>query len=113
MTFDEDHTLYSDVARLHSGCEVGPRWAELAERVSHLPLTDPMRMAYTLTLRRLHQRSPVSSHFDPSCPACASHLLARFEGSEQELIDQFCRTLAEVEQAVSYVRHRRRDRRAA
>ncbi len=96
-------TLFPDFAVSRLGQQLGLRWAELVERVSHLPCADPHAMAYSLTMRRLQRRQAEGSRepYHPFCAACATRLIADVEGDEEALLDLYYNTLAEVERTCS------------
>lgn len=108
---DDRLTIDTPTPRQSDG--IGPRWAELTERLSHLPLTDPMRIALTLTLARLHRESHASGVFHAGCPVCTERLLAEFKGSEQDLLELFDRHVAEVRHTLSKMSNRRHTHLAA
>lgn len=112
MGLDDDTRTTHITTRRHSDT-AGPRWAELVERLSHLSLADPMRIALTLTMARLHRESHVSEAFHPGCPVCTGRLVDEFEGSEQDLLELFYRHLAEVRHTLSNMSNRRRTHLAA
>lgn len=76
----------------------GERWAELVDRVSKLPPSDPQVIAFTLTTRRLRKYNNLEHSVcrDPFCAVCAAHVVAVFDGGEQELLDIYYRNLDEV-----------------
>jgi hypothetical protein len=89
----------------------GPGWAELVSRVSTLPRTDPHAIAFTLTLRRLERMQPAGRRSQPAeCARCAAETVARFAGSEQELLDLYAISLSDVLHELQSMPQRRRSR---
>ena len=74
------------------------RWAKLVDSIGTLPTSDPRSIAFTLTMRRLRRRGNLDQHLcrDPSCAICATHVVASFEGNEQELVDFYYNNLNEI-----------------
>ena len=101
------------VAKLRT--QKGVRWAKLVERLRHLPSVDPQVMAFTLLMRRLQKRQggDVLPHHASLCAVCALEVLSSFEGTEQELLDLYHRTLEELTHRLQTRRVRRLSRVAA
>src|SRR5688500_7780704 len=78
----------------------GQHWAELVDYVAKLPVTDPYVMSLSLTLRRIQKRfdptQKISTCREPLCPTCASDIVERFPGTEQELLELYYRHLDEI-----------------
>ncbi len=83
----------------------GSRWADLVAWVTHLPGSDPHVMALTRTLRQLsrHDAHAGSKH-DPFCTICAREVLARFSGSEDDLLGMYHRNLNEINDTLANMR---------
>lgn len=87
-------------------------WSQLVSRVSDLPLTNPERVAYGLTLRRMSQGAGLGwrpDHVLEGCAICARELHAAFPGSDRDLMSLYYEALDEVNEAMNYLVSRRRD----
>ncbi len=106
-------TLYPDFAVTRLGRQLGNRWAELVEQVSHLPYADPHAMAYSLTMRQLQRLRGAEprEHHNPFCAACAMRLVADFQGGEAALLDVYYENLAEIMRTSSAMQRQARARR--
>ena len=93
----------------------GRRWSDLVDRLNTLPRTDPHVMAFSLLIKRLHREfDPCAGCHDALCAACATAVVDRSGGSEQELMerywqchDEISRSLAALQQRVEEARRRR------
>jgi len=86
----------------------GKRWAEIVDWVSKLPSSDPQVMAMSLTVKRVRRAVGAGQPAcrDPFCAICASQTLAQFQGSEQQLIDMFHRSVDEMRMSIAGMRVR-------
>jgi hypothetical protein len=84
------------IASMHD--RQGNRWRELVEWTTQLPGIDGGR----------HQ-SHAGEHHDPFCALCAGEALARFKGSEDDLLKLYYRNLYDINQALTTMRLRKRE----
>ena len=78
----------------------GRKWSRLVGRIARLTEVHPEYMAFTLMLRRLaHLLSPNKGKLcmEPGCVTCALDVLAHYDGNERDLINEYHRTLNEVQ----------------
>ena len=111
--FDYSYYPAFGVARLRK--QKGRRWAELVDTLRTLPQTDSRVMAFTLTIRRLRRSQDLSQNLcrDPFCAICASHVVDKFKGSEQELVKLYYTNLNEIEVTLRNMPMRQAERVAA
>ena len=98
------------IASMHD--RQGNRWRELVEWTIQLPGSDPHVMALTRTIRQLdggHHQGHAGEHRDPFCALCAGEALARFKGSEDDLLKLYYRNLYDINQALTTMRLRKRE----
>jgi hypothetical protein len=86
----------------------GYRWSDLVGWVSRLPGGDPHVIALTRTIRQInrHNETHADTHRDPFCTLCAGEALAKFEGSEDDLLVLYYRNLYDINNALSTMRLR-------
>ena len=78
----------------------GPLWAELVDRVSPLPETDPDNLAFCLLMIRLNNCLKCYSgsyKFMRGCQACSMQSVMQFKGEDEELIDLYELARADIE----------------
>lgn len=78
----------------------GPKWAELVDRVSALPETDPDNLAFCLLMIRLDgclKCYSGSYKFMRGCEACAIQSVMQFKGEEEELIELYAQAREDIE----------------
>ena len=90
--------------------QAGRRWSELVDWVTTLPRTDPHVIAFTRTLRKLHQEqtghSPIGR--GPICAVCAAKLLDNYQGSEDQLLELYYHNLSEINTAIKMMNCKKR-----
>ncbi len=86
----------------------GRRWSDLIEWISSLDSIDPEVMALSLTTRRLKEMGKLSHELcgDPGCMMCASQVLDKYDGSEEELLTIYYQNLDEINRALGNMRVR-------
>lgn len=86
----------------------GYRWSDLVGWVSRLPGSDPHVMALTRTIRQInhHHETHAHPHRDPFCTLCAGEAVAKFEGSEDDLLVLYYRNLYDINNTLSTMRLR-------
>jgi hypothetical protein len=70
----------------------GEKWRELVEHVASLPETHPDTVAFCLMMIRLNSCLGCVSgsyRFMRGCELCSQQTIARFQGTDEELIEQF------------------------
>ena len=70
----------------------GDKWRELVEHVASLPETHPDTLAFCLMMIRLNACLGCVSgsyRFMRGCELCSQQTIARFQGTDEELIEQF------------------------
>ncbi len=70
----------------------GPLWANLVDRVSVLPETDPDNLAFVLLMIRLDNCLKCYSgsyKFMRGCEACGKQNVMQFKGEEEELMELY------------------------
>ena len=70
----------------------GDEWRELVERIASLPETDPDTLAFCLMMIRLNACMGCISgsyRFMRGCELCAQQTIARFQGTDEQLIELF------------------------
>lgn len=70
----------------------GEEWSELIEQVASLPETHPDTLAFCLMMIRLNSCLNCVSgsyRFMRGCELCAQQTIARFQGTDEELIELF------------------------
>lgn len=90
----------------------GHLWRDLVEWTVQLPGSDPHVMALTRTIRQIdggRGKGHASEHHDPFCALCASEALARFKGSEDDLLKLYYRNLYDINQALTTMRLHQRE----
>jgi len=78
----------------------GEKWAELVERVSNLPETDPDALAFILMMIRINNCLKCYSgsyKFMRGCEACSIQGVMQFKGEDEDLIALFESTREELE----------------
>ena len=78
----------------------GEKWAELVDRISQLPETDPDALAFILMMIRLNNCLKCYSgsyKFMRGCTLCSMQSVTQFKGEDEELIALFERTREELE----------------
>lgn len=99
------NSLYPSYAVRNLGTLRGDNWRKLVAWVAELPGVHPEAMAFTLMTRRLRALLDESqSHAacnDTSCAVCAMEIFAAYEGTEKDLMDEYYRTLGEIESFVN------------
>lgn len=91
----------------------GLRWADLVAWVTHLPGSDPHVMALTRTLRQIsRQDMHTSSRHDPFCTMCAREVMAKFSGTEDDLLMMYHHNLHEINDTLANMRLRDRTTRS-
>jgi hypothetical protein len=76
-----------------------PSWHKLVNRLASLPPTEPEALAFTLMMRRqcmLRLGGTENSCSEFGCAVCAKEALVNYRGSERDLLDEYYRTLDEV-----------------
>lgn len=77
----------------------GPAWAQLVDRVSNLPETDPDCLALCLVMIRLDgclKCYSGSFKFMRGCEACAIQSVMQFKGDEKELLKMFAQAQLDI-----------------
>jgi hypothetical protein len=99
---------YSPMGLQRLRAQHGRRWVELVEWVSALPISDPHMMAFTRTVRQIRKLLNMDSDttIDPFCQHCASHVIAQYHGSEEELLRLYHRNLNEITETLHTMRRR-------
>ncbi len=82
----------------------GPVWAELVDRTSRLPETDPDSLAFTLLMVRLN--SCVKCHegsfkYMRGCQLCAAQSVMQFKGEDNDLVTLYQKCRADVDAFVA------------
>jgi len=98
------------IASMHD--HQGHRWRDLIEWTAQLPGSDPHVMALVRTIRQIdggRGRSHPGEHHDPFCALCAGEAVARFKGTEDDLLKVYYRNLYDINQALSSMRMRQRE----
>ena len=98
------------IASMHD--RQGNRWRELIEWTAQLPGSDAHVMALARTIRQIeggHGKGHAGEHRDPFCALCAGEALARFKGSEDDLLKLYYRNLYDINQALTTMRLRKRE----
>lgn len=70
----------------------GEKWAELVKHVASLPETDPDTLAFCLMMIRLNACLGCVSgsyRFMRGCELCSQQTIARYQGTDEELIELF------------------------
>ena len=70
----------------------GPEWRELVQHVSSLPETHQDTLAFCLMMIRLNACLGCVSgsyRFMRGCELCSQQTIARYQGTDEELIEQF------------------------
>ena len=78
----------------------GEKWAELVDRVSNLPETDPDALAFILMMIRINNCLKCYSgsyKFMRGCEACSIQGVQQFKGEDEDLIALFEKTKEELE----------------
>ena len=100
MTFDS-RTEYLFPPRLIPDLKDlrGEKWAELVEYVASLPETDPDTLAFCLMMIRLNACLNCVSgsyRFMRGCELCSQQTIARYQGTDEELIELFEQAKADL-----------------
>lgn len=77
----------------------GAAWRRLVDSVTSLSPVHRKAMAFTLMMRRMHAHTRTEGSglcAEPGCALCANDALAHFAGSERDLLEEYYRTLDEV-----------------
>jgi hypothetical protein len=72
----------------------GEKWAELVDHVAGLPETHPDKLAFCLMMIRLNACLGCVSgsyRFMRGCELCSQQTIARYQGTDEELIELFQR----------------------
>lgn len=77
----------------------GAQWQELVERMTQLPETHPDVLGFSLMMIRLD--GCLTCHADSyramrGCTLCAQQAIARFKGSDADLLDQWAAARDEI-----------------
>ena len=78
----------------------GEEWRELVEQVASLPETHPDTLAFCLMMIRLNSCLNCVSgsyRFMRGCELCAQQTIARFQGTDEELIELFHQAKRDLE----------------
>jgi hypothetical protein len=78
----------------------GEKWRELVEHVAPLPETHPDTLAFCLMMIRLNSCLNCVSgsyRFMRGCELCAQQTIARFQGTDEELIEEYERAKRDLE----------------
>ena len=78
----------------------GEKWAELVDRVAHLPETDPDALAFILMMIRINNCLKCYSGSYKcmrGCEACSIQGVMQFKGEDEDLIALFEKTKEELE----------------
>lgn len=88
----------------------GTRWAELLDRINHLPAQHPEVIAFQLTIDRLRREQPCSSPVctEPFCARCVEAVIGSFDGDDDDFMGLYHRNLVEVKFTIRAMRARRR-----
>ena len=79
----------------------GEKWRELVERVAALPETHPDTVAFCLMMIRLNSCLGCVSgsyRFMRGCELCSQQTIARYQGTDEELIALFYQAKEDLEQ---------------
>ena len=77
----------------------GEKWAELVDRVSKLPETDPDALAFILMMIRINNCLKCYSgsyKVMRGCAACSMQGVMQFKGEDEELVDFYEQTRQEL-----------------
>ena len=78
----------------------GKEWRELVEQIASLPETDPDTLAFCLMMIRLNACMGCISgsyRFMRGCELCSQQTIARFQGTDEELIALFHQAKQDLE----------------
>jgi len=78
----------------------GEKWRELVERIASLPETDPDALAFCLMMIRLNACLGCVSgsyRFMRGCELCSQQTIARYQGTDEELIGLFYQAKQDLE----------------
>ena len=78
----------------------GKEWRELVEQIASLPETDPDTLAFCLMMIRLNACMGCVSgsyRFMRGCELCAQQTIARFQGTDEQLIALFHKAKEDLE----------------
>lgn len=78
----------------------GKEWRELVEHIASLPETDPGTLAFCLMMIRLNACMGCISgsyRFMRGCELCAQQTIARFQGTDEQLIALFHKAEEDLE----------------
>jgi len=82
----------------------GPVWANLVDRVSKLPETDPDSLAFTLMMIRLDgclKFHEGSFRYMRGCQLCATQTVVQFNGADEDLVVQYQKARRDVDAYLS------------
>jgi hypothetical protein len=82
----------------------GPVWANLVDRVSKLPETDPDSLAFTLMMIRLDgcvKCHEGSFRYMRGCQLCATQTVVQFKGADEDLVVQYQKARRDVDAYLS------------
>ena len=80
----------------------GEEWRKLVERIAALPETHPDTLAFCLMMIRLNACLGCVSgsyRFMRGCELCSQQTIARFQGTDEELIELYERAKQDLERA--------------
>jgi len=80
----------------------GELWRELVERVASLPETHPDTLAFCLMMIRLNACLNCVSgsyRFMRGCELCAQQTISRYQGTDEELVEQFEQAKQDMERS--------------
>jgi hypothetical protein len=78
----------------------GDKWRELIEHIASLPETDPDTLAFCLMMIRLNACLGCVSgsyRFMRGCELCSQQTIARYQGTDEELIELFYKAKQDLE----------------
>jgi hypothetical protein len=84
----------------------GDPWRELVERISSLPETDPDSLAFCLTMIRLSGCLTCFSgsyRFMRGCYLCTQQAVARYQGTDEELLQLYERSRHDLGRYLDYL----------
>jgi hypothetical protein len=82
----------------------GPEWAELVDRATKVPETDPESLAFTLMMIRLDgciKCHEGSFRYMRGCQLCASQTVVQFKGADADLVALYQKARRDVEAYLS------------
>jgi hypothetical protein len=82
----------------------GPEWADLVDRVTKLPETDPDSLAFTLMMIRLDgcvKCHEGSFRYMRGCQLCATQTVMQFKGADADLVALYAKARRDVDAYLS------------